>query len=149
MENVTEETPKVAAPILQKRKPAKKKRPQAKAANSSVPAKVLADDVELELDEDEQERKRMRDSLHDLRTQPKVKITIASTETSKEDVKVGINGHVYQIPRDVECEVPEAVLHALENAKIISFRQQKRPDGEEGMEMVAFPVARFPVSARR
>lgn len=149
---MSEETPATEQPPWTKKeapkKPAlSKRKPQKKAA--APKAKVIAPDIDVELDEDEIERQRMRDSLETLKAQRKLKIVISSTETQKEDVKVGVNGHVYQIPRDVECEVPEAVVTALENAKITMYRQQKRADGEEGMEMIPYDVARFPMSIRR
>lgn len=43
-------------------------------------------------------------------------ISSGSGEAEGSDVTVGVNGVHYQIKRDVEVEVPEAVVHVLRNA---------------------------------
>jgi hypothetical protein len=40
-------------------------------------------------------------------------IKISATEKDKNAVPVGINGHTFLIPRDIESEVPMSVLNAL------------------------------------
>lgn len=84
-------------------------------------------------------------TMEALRVQKKVKIIIPSTEFEKDPVTVGINGYVYQIKRDEPVEVPGSVLGVLMEAKITSYVQKKREDGE-GNELVPIISLRFPVS---
>ncbi len=77
-----------------------------------------------------------------LAKQKKHKIMIPSTERDKGAVPVGINGYVYNIPRDKEVEVPEAVLEVLKNASYTVYTQKKREEGE-GNELVGTEVRRF------
>ena len=48
-----------------------------------------------------------------LSKEKKVVIKIPSNEKDKTAVKVGINGHLFLIPRDVESAVPMSVVNAL------------------------------------
>ncbi len=77
-----------------------------------------------------------------LRGQKKVKIMIPSTETDHDDVKVGVNGYVYQIQRDKVVEVPESVIGVLKDAITAEYRQVKRADGGEGYELVPMEAMR-------
>lgn len=78
-----------------------------------------------------------------LSKQRRVKIKIPSTEREKDDVSVGINGHVFLIKRDEFVEVPVAVIEVLNNAKMTVYTQKKREDGE-GYELVPAEAQRFP-----
>src|SRR3989338_3861392 len=78
-----------------------------------------------------------------LEKQQKVRIMIPSSEKERDAVQVGVNGYVFNIPRDVEVEVPEAVIEVLNNAKITSYTLKPRTEGE-GNEMVAQDVRRIP-----
>lgn len=84
-------------------------------------------------------------TMEALRGQKKVKIIIPSTELEKDPVVVGLNGYVYRIKRDEPVEVPSSVLGVLMEAKITSYLQRKREDGE-GNELVPVVSLRFPVS---
>ena len=84
-------------------------------------------------------------TMETLRAQQKVKIIIPSTEFEKDPVVVGLNGYVYQIKRDEAVEVPTSILGVLLEAKITSYVQRKREDGE-GNELIATTSLRFPVS---
>lgn len=85
----------------------------------------------------------MNDTIDELKSQKKVKIMIPSSEQEKADVSIGINGYVYQIKRDEIVEVPMAVIEVLNNAKMSTYVQRKREDGE-GNELVEMVVQRIP-----
>ena len=75
----------------------------------------------------------------------KVKILIPSTEQDKSDITIGVNGHVFQIKRDVQVEVPYPVVKVLESAKLTTYTQRKRTEpGSEGNELVPHEVLRIP-----
>lgn len=86
------------------------------------------------------ESERIQDILS---KQKKHRIAIPSTENDKTAVTVGINGYVYNIPRDIEVELPEDVIGILKNAHYTYYVQKKREDGEEGNEMIPQKVQRF------
>ncbi len=77
-----------------------------------------------------------------LKGQKHYKVMIPSTETERGDVAVQVCGYCYQIKRDVSCEVPEAVLDVLRNAKYTLYTQRKREDGD-GMELVPVISQRY------
>lgn len=85
--------------------------------------------------------KRNKEAL-EIAKQPKVKIRIASTESDKSDVFVGVNGVGFLIMRDVDVEVPEAVYEVLNNAKQMLY---KSVNGE----LVAREVHSYPFSVVR
>jgi hypothetical protein len=74
------------------------------------------------------------------------KITIASTEKEKTPVFVGINGISYNIPRDVEVEVPHCVVMTLREAVTKSYTITESP-GAEGAKINVASVPRFPVQS--
>lgn len=43
-------------------------------------------------------------------------------DAGEEAVPVGVNGVVYQIPRGEPFEVPEEVVHALQNAVVTTYK---------------------------
>jgi hypothetical protein len=88
------------------------------------------------------------DTREELKKQKKHRIMIPSTEKDKDPVQVGINGYVYNIPRDTEVEVPAGVLEVLENAVMKSYTVRKREVGE-GNELVGQDVRRFPYQSVR
>ncbi len=81
-----------------------------------------------------------------LASQKKYKLIINSTERERTSVKIGINGYVYNIPRDVEVIVPEAVVQSLKEA---SYEVYKQVEGEDktSMETKKEIVHRFPFQA--
>ena len=111
---------------------------QAKAIEGLTPAKPVYKNSD----------KSTRDARESLHSQPKVKINIPATESEKDDVVVQINGYAFQIKRGVDVEVPEAVVQVLENAKILSYSQVSRTDGE-GKELVGIETQRIPFSVKR
>jgi len=69
-------------------------------------------------------------------------IKISATEKDKNAVPVGINGHVFLIPRDIESEVPMSVLNALnECVETHIFMVEGGVDGQKKEER---NVMRFP-----
>lgn len=48
----------------------------------------------------------------------KMRVTIMATESDKEDVKVGVNGHLVQIKRGVPVVIDEAYVEVLRNSTI-------------------------------
>lgn len=82
-----------------------------------------------------------------LARQDKRVIMIPSSEKDKDAVPVGINGYVYNIPRDKWVEVPDSVCEVLENASITAYTQKKREEGE-GNELIATDVRRFPFQSK-
>lgn len=81
-----------------------------------------------------------RDSLHGER---KKRIVIPSTEREKTDVPVAVNGYTVLIQRDKEVEVPLSIIEALDNSTMTIYDQVKRPDGQEGYDLVPRKVRRF------
>jgi hypothetical protein len=56
-------------------------------------------------------------------------LTIHSTENEKFSVPVGINGYVYNIPRDKQVIVPMQVVQVLRDAVVDDFVQEKDKSG--------------------
>lgn len=81
-----------------------------------------------------------------LRRQKKVRIKISSTERDKHAVKVGLNGHVYQIPRDKWWDVPGAVLAALDEAMITDYSVEL--EGPNRGQVTISEVSRFAVQSK-
>ena len=75
---------------------------------------------------------RTKELLH---SQKLITIEIPSTERDRSAVTVTVNGLAFNIPRDKPVQVPEAVVHVLENAKFSTFSSKKR-EGGEGNELV-------------
>lgn len=57
------------------------------------------------------------------------RLIIEEEENALNYVPVGINGHVYQIMRGVEVEVPQAVIDVLADAKASRVVQTRQGDG--------------------
>jgi hypothetical protein len=67
---------------------------------------------------------------HDVELSGKTRtITIhtSDAEGGHDAVFLSINGYGYQIPRGTPVEVPEEVLHVLENAKVTTYSPSKNP----------------------
>lgn len=56
-------------------------------------------------------------------------VTVNSTPTEKQALPVGVNGHVFNIPRDIKSVVPEQVIEVLGNTIVEGFTQDKGKDG--------------------
>lgn len=71
-------------------------------------------------------------------------ITIHSSgeEGGQDAVPIGLNGYMYQVPRGVPVEVPEELVHILENAKTSSYH----PAGPGTTELVERVHNRFAFS---
>lgn len=89
-----------------------------------------------------------KDARDDLHSQRKIKINIPATESEKDDVFVQINGYAFLIKRGVDVEVPESVVGVLEDAKIMTYTQVSRADGE-GKELVGMETQSIPFSVKR
>lgn len=81
-----------------------------------------------------------------LRREKKVRIKISSTERDKHAVCVGLNGHVYQIPRDKWFDVPGAVLAVLEEAQITDYSVEL--EGPNRGKVTVSEVSRFGVQSK-
>ena len=51
----------------------------------------------------------------------KMRVTIMATESEKEDVKIGVNGHLVQVKRGVPVPLDEAYVEVLKNSTIDTF----------------------------
>ena len=77
-------------------------------------------------------------------------LTINSTEKDKNAVPVGINGHVYNIPRDKQVIVPEQVVQVLKNAIVDDFALEKSENGNIKMKETKYnriPFSAMPLNA--
>lgn len=74
-------------------------------------------------------------------------LTINSTEKDKGAVFVGINGHAYNIPRDIPVTVPYSVVEALKEAKIKEFHVKLDPKGNDKPDISSQEVSRFGFSS--
>lgn len=97
---------------------------QAKAAPKSAAVKGANHDVELS---------------GKTRT---ITIHTSDAEGGHDAVFLSINGYGYQIPRGTPVDVPEEVLHVLENAKVTSYSPSKVPG-----EFIERTTHRFAFSA--
>lgn len=126
-ETVTEEVADLKATIAE----------QDKAIKGLTPAKPV-------FKQSDSSTRETRDELH---AQRKVTVNIPITENDKDDVVVQINGYAFQIKRGADVPVPVSVAKVLEDAKIMTFAQVKRADGE-GNELVAQETQRIPFSTK-
>lgn len=74
-------------------------------------------------------------------------VTINSTEKDKGAVKVGINGYIYNIPRDKPVTVPYSVVKALEEAKIKEYHVKLDFKGGDKPAITSQEVSRFGFSS--
>jgi hypothetical protein len=56
-----------------------------------------------------------------------ITIHTSESEGGHDAVPIGINGYMYQVPRGTPVEVPEELVHILENAKVTTFHPAKGP----------------------
>jgi len=87
------------------------------------------------------EEKQVKEKLD---SEKKIKIIIPSTETDREDVKIGICGYPYAIMRDVPVEVPLSVVKVLQDAIVTTYKQVPRDGKGEGFDLVPFESMRYP-----
>lgn len=111
--------------------------PQDEIRVEKPPKAVKADSISAA---DPKVEKRTATELHKEKLH---RIIIRKTETQKDDVFLGVNGHTYQIQRDKPVDLPTSALEVLDNAVITSYSQERRADGE-GYEMVPHTIRRFP-----
>ena len=72
----------------------------------------------------------------------KMRVTIMATETEKEDVKLGVNGHLVLIKRGMPVVIDEAYVEVLRNSTIDTIAQ----DPDTGKK-VAVQMQRYPFTA--
>lgn len=76
----------------------------------------------------------------------RVKLMIFEQEgpEGKQDVPVSVNGYAYQIKRGIEVEVPESVIHVLENAVMTLSEPGEKPGTfvERNVRRFSFQVTR-------
>lgn len=83
-----------------------------------------------------------------LKREEQVMIQINSTERDKFAVPVGVNGRLYNIPRDIWVKVPKSVLGVLNNAKIMEYKVMADPKRGETPSVNHQEVSRFAVSSK-
>ena len=82
---------------------------------------------------------------HDIALSGKKKtITIhtSDAEGGHDAVPIGLNGYMYQVPRGMPVEVPEELVHILENAKTSTYH----PAGNGSTELIERVSNRFAFS---
>jgi hypothetical protein len=71
----------------------------------------------------------------DSKSARKIKIIIPKTQTEKNDVYVAVNGTDFLIRRGVEVEVPDFILHVLND----SVERRLDPDGKTWIDVQCYP----------
>lgn len=69
----------------------------------------------------------------------RVRVTIMATENDKEDVKLGLNGHMLQIKRGVPVDIPHHYVEVLRNSTVDTFTK----DPETGV-VSRVQIQRYP-----
>jgi hypothetical protein len=69
----------------------------------------------------------------------RVRVTIMATEHEKDDVKLGLNGHMLQIKRGVPVDIPHHYLEVLRNSTVDTFTK----DPETGV-VSRVQIQRYP-----
>jgi hypothetical protein len=73
----------------------------------------------------------------------KMRVTIMATESDKEDVKLGVNGHLVQVKRGVPVVLDEAYVEVLRNSTIDTIAEGD--DGKRaGVQMQRYPFTAEP-----
>lgn len=80
-----------------------------------------------------------------------INIPAGETREQQQDVFVSVNGVPFLIKRNVDVEVPNAVVEALKNAKQKRYRQEEddkgRPSDMVEYEVLAYPFNTVSISA--
>jgi hypothetical protein len=74
----------------------------------------------------------------------KVRVTIMSTESEKEDVKIGVNGHLVQVKRGVPVILDQAYVEVLKNSTIDTFVEDDTGKRTQ-VQMQRYPFIAEPV----
>lgn len=74
----------------------------------------------------------------------KMRVTIMATESEKEDVKIGVNGHLVQIKRGVPVVVDEAYVEVLKNSTIDTMVQDPDTGAKTQVVMQRYPFTAEP-----
>lgn len=74
----------------------------------------------------------------------KMRVTIMATESEKEDVKIGVNGHLVQIKRGVPVVVDEAYVEVLRNSTIDTMVQDPDTGAKTQVVMQRYPFTAEP-----
>lgn len=75
----------------------------------------------------------------------KMRVTVMATESEKEDVKVGVNGHLVQIKRGLPVIVDEAYVEVLKNSTIDTVVQDPDTGAKTRVQMQRYPFIAEPV----
>lgn len=75
----------------------------------------------------------------------KMRVTIMATESEKEDVKLGVNGHLVQIKRGVPVIVDAAYVEVLKNSTIDTEVQDPDTGKRQAVQMQRYPFIAEPV----
>lgn len=75
----------------------------------------------------------------------KMRVTIMATETDKEDVKLGVNGHMMQIKRGVPVVIDAAYVEVLRNSTIDTEIQDPDTGKRQAVQMQRYPYIAEPV----
>lgn len=75
----------------------------------------------------------------------KMRVTIMATESEKEDVKLGVNGHMLQIKRGVPVVIDAAYVEVLKNSVIDTEIQDPDTGKRTQVQMQRYPFVAEPV----
>jgi hypothetical protein len=75
----------------------------------------------------------------------KMRVTIMATENDKEDVKLGVNGHLVQIKRGVPVIIDAAYVEVLKNSTIDTEVQDADTGKRQQVQMQRYPFTAEPV----
>jgi hypothetical protein len=75
----------------------------------------------------------------------KMRVTIMATESDKEDVKLGVNGHLIQIKRGVPVVIDAAYVEVLKNSTIDTEVQDADSGKRQAVQMQRYPFIAEPV----
>lgn len=74
----------------------------------------------------------------------KMRVTIMATESEKEDVKLGVNGHLVQIKRGMPVVLDEAYVEVLKNSTIDTVVQDPDTGAKTAVRMQRYPFTAEP-----
>lgn len=83
-----------------------------------------------------------------LKRDKKVQVYISSTERDKFAVPVGVNGRMFNIPRDTWVVVPSAVVKVLDNCIMTTYQTTDAKSGKDRGELSSAETKRFAVSVK-
>lgn len=117
----------------------------AAVANAMAVAKPTVADP-LAVNDPEEDRRRPLPREGQLRTLDgslvdvkRVRVTIMATENDKEDVKLGLNGHMLQIKRGVPVDIPDHYVEVLRNSTVDTFTKDPETGAMQRVQIQRYP----------